>query len=157
MYTISVRFTIYIYTLTVSCRQASSCFEMIPALVRCFGHMFHLSAHPGGVWLGHIVAYTRQKGGPLPTQWPPSPATATFSSLQLSCRTGVWTQVLSSQWIQKPIAITIRPQGTHMTKWQMNQCLPMALTYCWKWNSEITWPRSQVFSEFDLQQTLQIW
>ena len=50
-----------------------------------------------GVW----VAYTRQEVGPLPTQWPTSPVTTTSNSLQLSSRTGVWTLVLSSQWIQK--------------------------------------------------------
>ena len=48
------------------------------------------------------------KGWPLPTL----PEPATTNSLQLSSRTGVWTQVLLSQWIQKSTAITIRPQGT---------------------------------------------
>ena len=67
---------------------------------------FSLSTHPGGVWLGHTVAYTRQEGGPLPTQWPPSPATTASNSLQSSSRTGVLTHVLMSQWIQKSTAVT---------------------------------------------------
>ena len=60
-----------------------------------------LSSYPGGVWLGYAVAHTLQEGGPLPAQWPPSLATTTSSSLQLSSRTRIWTQVLLSQWLQK--------------------------------------------------------
>ena len=41
-----------------------------------------LSSYPGGVcWLGYAVAHTRQEGGPLPTQWSPSPATKFYFQL----------------------------------------------------------------------------
>ena len=83
----------WIHVYTINCGQASSwcsqCF-INAALVNS-----SLSSHSGGVWLeAEHVVHTRQEGGPLPTQWPPSPATTTSNSLQLSSRTGVWTRVL---------------------------------------------------------------
>ena len=53
---------------------------------------FPLYSHLGGVWwslAGAYVVHTRQEGGPVPTQWPPSLAKATCKSLKLSSRTRV--------------------------------------------------------------------
>ena len=122
--TISVRFTICIWT--IRCRQASSPVSFQSLLLWPY---FSLSTRPGGVWLGHTVAYTRQEGGPLPTQWPPSPATTTPNSLQLSSRTWVWTRVRSSHWIQKSTAIANTPCGTQILKRLFGQECTMIMQY----------------------------
>ena len=86
---IQVRFTMNICTIQIG--QAAPllltsmllpCYLVLPAGLL-------LSSRSDGVWLGYDVAHTRQEGGPLPTQRPPSPATTTSNSLQLSSRSGV--------------------------------------------------------------------
>ena len=94
---------------------------------------------------GVFVVHTRQEVGPLPTQWPTSPATTTSNSLQLSSRTGVWTRVLSSQWIQKSTAITIRPRGT-LHGWAIyikpEAVFLMDPAWYWSWCSDLPcWSR----------------
>ena len=49
---------------------------------------------------GECLHYTRQEGTTCQHKWPPSPATLTSNSLQLSSRTGIRTHVLSGQRIQ---------------------------------------------------------
>ena len=92
---IQVRFTMKVHSNMDNC----FCLQVIP-LPPYFFFM-------AGV---HCPAIMVQSG--MPTRWPPSPATTTSNSHQLSSRTGVWTQVLMSQWIQKPAAVTIRPRKT---------------------------------------------
>ena len=75
---------------TIICGQANSPVDHSASLLLGAFARIPLSSHPGGIWLeAEHVVHTRQEGGPLPTHWPPSPATSTSNSLLLSSKTWV--------------------------------------------------------------------